>query len=1130
MKYYLPPKLVHNLYFSIRITWTVAIILVLQHYSPWTPYLVYVSPVICVICPSRSLGHWQENAVKVGYSTLLAASLGIGIGQSPNREVLWITIFLGMFLFNCISTWDRLTKVMATLALLVASLLPSITTPPASPKDSFLYVLAMLNIPSLLWGFTILFPSPVFACNQMKSHIISICNKLTAMNDSLAKAFLSYDSTDLHCAEFDQLLIEVIHEKQQLKQIHKHIENEVLLLFPHLKHLPEMVTCLMKNIDLMIHEYQSMRENITNILGNVTQFYFVKVLRPLLINIHNEIELLLLLAAEEFQLFSFSCSFVFSPASVSCLSSEEILNHPRVQFIETKKEKMRSGNIMTCFSGEMMFERSSASTTEREEGAPELFHYSFKGINEEEHEKLLRSDGKLNHLQEYFRLNPRLPTEDYLRYYLHQEYRESLKVLMTLRSQVFLRYYEIRSKYISPFDNTTTLKNTEIENSESAQHDYIHHFSMDEKTLNDSLENDGWIKHRLREETQRYSIRNFGARSSFLHGVSVVIENLSTLQTIFGSTVPSLSLTDYLNHYLFNIQSLISTLLFAFMNHIRGSVYEIMTLCMIFLRLPPCLNSFTSIPRNFSPLTTSTANTNTSYSSSDWNLLTLTFKKNIQPFKISLAVAIAAIIPIFNVFPTLLQKGLWSTFVCIIIRQDNLSSSFQTAYQRLEGTVIGSIYAFIVYQIFPCNDDRTDGYCIDQIYMQLSVLVGWLFFCGLFREGEQHGYAATVAGFTPLVLLLNPATSGQPGTMSRIEETFIGIVIYCLVDFCIFPRRIYPLIKQSTLASIKIMKDVIHDNIIAVEKIIKFDNITITPSPGNRRKIETSSDKKSSIFRISELTLAPEVAGLSKLSEDDEINSNNEGDVREGGIDVEMGTIVSHLPLSDIIPSTHHLPDRLRNEIGKIYEQCNQSILTSEKHLHVLHDELLKQSLYLKTILFEPNMFFYTFPWSSYDQLYQKFYHIYRSSCTLKNACKSLIIVICQMLEKDENIHIYLQHLSFLIQHVVEVTNKSDAALTLTYEAFQRLYDDHDENISLESLLTLRRSCDQLREATEEHFRIVYVRKPFVVISSFNPYFLTALLNLFESMIQVINGLSELGMVLHMVRNIEASQFRIKSP
>ncbi len=1050
MKWYLPPKLIHNLSFSIRITWTVAIILVLQHYYPWTPYLVYVSPVICVICPSRSFGHWQENAVKVGYSTLLATSLGIGIGQSPNREVLLITIFLGMFLFNCISTWDRLTKVMATLALLVASLLPNITTPPASPTDSFLYVLAMLNIPSLLWGFTILFPSPVFACNQMKSQVISICNKLTAMNASLTKAFLSYDSTDLYCAEFDQLLIEVLHEKQQLKQIQKHIENEVLLLFPHLKHLPEMLICLMKNIDIMIHELESMRENITNILGNVTQFYFIKVLKPLLMNIHNEIELLLLFVSEEFQLFSFSSDFLFSTASVSCLSSEEILNHPKIQFIEAKKEKIRDG---TGFHGEVSLESPLASSpTEREESAPELFHYSFKGINDEEHEKLLGSNGnlsfsKLHYFQEYLRLNPGFAAKDYLRYYLQQEYRESLKILMKLRNQVFLRYYEIRTKYMS-FDENKVPRNTEIPVSSQVltqQYDYLHHFSMDEKTLNECLGNDHWIKHRLREETQRYSIRNFGARSSFLHGVSVMIESLTTLHTTFGSALPGLCVADYVNHYLFTIQSLISTLLLAFINHIRASVCEIMTLCTIILRLPPFSNSFMSVvARNFSPLTTSATNGNVSYSTSDWNLLTLTFKKNIQPFKISLAVAIAAIIPIFNVFPTLLQKGLWSTFVCIIIRQDNLSSSFQTAYQRLEGTVIGSIYAFIVYQIFPCNDDRTDGYCIDQIYMQLFVLIIWLFFCGLFREGEQHGYAATVAGFTPFVLLLNPATSGQPGTMSRIEETFIGIVIYCFVDFCIFPRRIYPLIKQSTLASIKIMKDVIHDNIVAVEKIIKFDNINIPPSPGNSRKIETSSDKKSSIFKISKnnllqpLTLAPELAGLSEQSEDDEINSNNEGHFGEGEIDLEMGTIVAQLPLSDIIPSNNHLPDHLRQEIRKIYDQCNQSILTSEKHLHVLHDELLKQSLYLKTILFEPNMFFYTFPWSSYNQLYHKFYHIYRSSCTLKNACKSLIIVTCQMIEKDENIHIYLQHLSFLIQHVVEVTHKSDVALTLTYEAFQR--------------------------------------------------------------------------------------------
>lgn len=77
-------------------------------------------------------------------------------------------------------------------------------------------------------------------------------------------------------------------------------------------------------------------------------------------------------------------------------------------------------------------------------------------------------------------------------------------------------------------------------------------------------------------------------------------------------------------------------------------------------------------------------------------------------------------------------------------------------------------------------------------------------------------------------------------------------------------------------------------------------------------------------------------------------------------------------------------------------------------------------------------------------------------------------------------------------KHPLLLTNHPFSSVN--FVKIDRLYDDHDENISLESLLTLRRSCDQLREATEDHFRIVYVRKPFGVISSFNPYFLTALL------------------------------------
>jgi hypothetical protein len=92
---------------------------------------------------------------------------------------------------------------------------------------------------------------------------------------------------------------------------------------------------------------------------------------------------------------------------------------------------------------------------------------------------------------------------------------------------------------------------------------------------------------------------------------------------------------------------------------------------------------------------------------------------------------------------------------------------------------------------------------------------------------------ATVAGFTPFVLLLNPVYLGLDAAWGRIEETFIAIVLYLVVDICIFPQRIYPLIKKSVLFNIEKSRDIFKESIIAVELILKFENISI-PSKEER--------------------------------------------------------------------------------------------------------------------------------------------------------------------------------------------------------------------------------------------------------------------------------------------------------
>ncbi len=85
-----------------------------------------------------------------------------------------------------------------------------------------------------------------------------------------------------------------------------------------------------------------------------------------------------------------------------------------------------------------------------------------------------------------------------------------------------------------------------------------------------------------------------------------------------------------------------------------------------------------------------------------------------------------------------------------------------------------------------------------------------------------------------------------------------------------------------------------------------------------------------------------------------------------------------------------------------------------------------------------------------------------------------------------------------------------------------RLYENEEFNVELDSILALRVVCEGLLSSAEDHFRMVYMRHPAQVLTTFNPYFLVAWQNVYESAVDLIRHLSDLGMSLHIVRNVEA--------
>ena len=132
--------------------------------------------------------------------------------------------------------------------------------------------------------------------------------------------------------------------------------------------------------------------------------------------------------------------------------------------------------------------------------------------------------------------------------------------------------------------------------------------------------------------------------------------------------------------------------------------------------------------------------------------------------------------------------------ICFI-RQEASSSSFLASYQRLEGTLIGAVFAFFIFEVLACSNN---GYaCVNGV--KIPILVGWIWLASCFKEGPRHGYSAVVAALTPLVILLLPTDIDSEKAWQRVLMTLCGVSVYLLIDVMIFPNRTDKVVRVNLL-------------------------------------------------------------------------------------------------------------------------------------------------------------------------------------------------------------------------------------------------------------------------------------------------------------------------------------------
>jgi hypothetical protein len=159
----------------------------------------------------------------------------------------------------------------------------------------------------------------------------------------------------------------------------------------------------------------------------------------------------------------------------------------------------------------------------------------------------------------------------------------------------------------------------------------------------------------------------------------------------------------------------------------------------------------------------------------------------MQPMKIAGAITLSTLF-----MTDLSSKGemwanaFWVTTVIVLVRNDTTASSFFQGFQRVEGTVIGAIYAFSMYHFLGCSEHAQACSWRNTTF----ALVIWVAFCSTFRDSKAHFYAAQVAGITPIMLFLGPTPATIVGAWNRVMMTLLGVTLYLCIDNLLFPIRI----------------------------------------------------------------------------------------------------------------------------------------------------------------------------------------------------------------------------------------------------------------------------------------------------------------------------------------------------
>ncbi|KAJ1413930.1 hypothetical protein B484DRAFT_401922 [Ochromonadaceae sp. CCMP2298] len=858
----MPAHTRRRLEYSLRTAWTTAICLTLIYYFAWSNIALSLSPVISVISAVLYFGQWQQAAVKVAYSSVVGAAIGVVVGFSYQTKPLFLVLFFfAMAWINRASKWDRTSMVLGSLALVLCALWPILTDGEYTGLRSFYSAIALINVPWLITGASLLFPFPALAIFSAKDQVLVVTRKMSLMLSALVRAFNEQDQADLFVAEYDELAVEMAEDFATLTQLTAHCSSEVIL-FPSARDLPPALCLLNETLRRIVCELDGLRDSVASIEHSRTQAKFSSLLRPVLADIAEETHLCATLVGDFFDTFRPIPGVIRRPlmwlwarlgGCCSCLKTHDLSRRSQrrvreIYGIQPSHVLLRRQFTRTSLSSKARNRSDSAPHTVYID--PDSFsHYSFSpsachscGMQEPpsmDVASLLPTgtasvffDGGVGGELRGFGATTTttdgadVDTETSLDKALGLDFLQSAARLLVLRSKMLHDYQEGRRRYIfigeqgggegegfgdgggdggegkeermdgprlrthrgrptqgadegggggagggvgagiragadagagagtgvdagagtgagteggsrvrfgSSLDlqleaNLTaeltlaadvTLnpspggrgeekspkspKRGDIGDIESASlgmqewgrehlivsalHE-MHHLHTQSQQA--QLSRPSLVERSVREETLRLSLRNFGPRAAYLHKLSVIVELVASYKDVFVQRGEAWSALGSVWAYTFAVLEYVLDTGAGFVSAggkiMRGLTRQDVSVWYRDFRL-----------------------------------------RYTNACKIALAVTIAASLLVFDLAPGLYNGGLWTTIVIVLVRQDKTASSFLTGFQRLEGTVIGAIFSFVLYNFLKCDTTHCGP---DRV---ITPIVAWVALCSLFR-------------------------------------------------------------------------------------------------------------------------------------------------------------------------------------------------------------------------------------------------------------------------------------------------------------------------------------------------------------------------------------------------------------